>query len=182
MEGHHLGVFPLGDARVDFVLDEVANDGAKLVMLGGELHAVTVSPMVRPMPIRHQQRAIDLGIVITDSDAALAFYRDLLGLDHEGDIPFAGLGLMHRLRCGDSLIKLIRTDQMPDACPAPGGIDAGTGLRYFTIHMENLDEMVQVCRDAGVTVVVPPMSPRPGLRIAIVEDPDRNLVEFVTNE
>ena len=134
------------------------------------------------MTIRHQQRAIDLGIVITDSDAALAFYRDLLGLDHEGAIPFAGLGLMHRWRCGDSLIKLIRTDQMPDACPAPGGIDAGTGLRYFTIHMDNVDEMVQVCRDAGVTVVVPPMSPRPGLRIAIVEDPDRNLVEFVTNE
>jgi len=26
------------------------------------------------------------------------------------------------------------------------------------------------------------MSPRSGLRIAIVEDPDRNLVEFVTNE
>ena len=51
------------------------------------------------MQIDLGQNAIDLGIVITDSEAALGFYRDLLGMDHEGDIPMpvGGGGTMHRL-------------------------------------------------------------------------------------
>ena len=44
------------------------------------------------MAIQHQQRAIDLGIVIQDSERSLAFYRDLLGMNHEGDMPMPGGG------------------------------------------------------------------------------------------
>ena len=70
--------------------------------------------------IEHQQRAIDLGIVVTDSARALGFYRDLLGFVHEGDMPtpIGGRGTMHRLRCGGSLIKLVALDTVPEARPA----------------------------------------------------------------
>lgn len=131
--------------------------------------------------IEHQQRAIDLGIVVTDSARALAFYRDLLGFVHEGDMPMpiGGGGTMHRLRCGDSLIKLVALDTVPSARPAPGPIDAGTGYRYFTIHMSNIATVVDACVAAGVTVVVPVVELRPKVTIAIVEDPDGNLVEFL---
>ena len=34
-----------------------------------------------------RKNAIDLGIVIKDSNASLAFYRDLLGFEHVADTP-----------------------------------------------------------------------------------------------
>jgi catechol 2,3-dioxygenase-like lactoylglutathione lyase family enzyme len=133
------------------------------------------------MAIEHQQRAIDLGIVITDSERSLGFYRDLLGMVHEGDMPMpiGGGGTMHRLRCGDSLIKLVCFDSTPESRAASGGIEAATGYRYFTIHMSNIHEVVDACVAAGVTVVTPVVELRPKVTIAIVMDPDGNLVEFL---
>lgn len=133
------------------------------------------------MDIQFGQRAIDLGIVITDSDAALGFYRDLLGMEHEGDIamPVGGGGVMHRLRCGDTLVKLVKFDDVPAERPAPGGITGATGYRYFTIHARNLDEIMAACSEAGVRIAVPTSEIRPGVRIGMVHDPDGNLVEFV---
>lgn len=133
------------------------------------------------MKIDLGQQAIDLGIVIRDSEASLAFYRDLLGMEHEGDIPMpiGGGGTMHRLRCGDTLIKLVKLNDAPTAAPAGGGIPGGTGYRYFTIHANNLAEMMDACEAAGAPVVVPTSEIRPGVTIGMVEDPDGNIVEFV---
>jgi len=131
--------------------------------------------------IRHGQRAIDLGIVVRDADAALAFYRDTLGLVDEGSMPMpvgAG-GTMYRLRCGDSLVKLVAFDENPEAKAPRGGIPGASGYRYFTIHVVNLDEVIAGCESAGVRVIVAPVAIRDGVRIALVSDPDGNTVEFV---
>ena len=129
--------------------------------------------------------AIDLGIVIRDSERSLAFYRDLLGLVHEGDMPMPGLGgggTMHRLRCGESLVKLVKFDAVPEEAAPRGGIDAATGYRYATLHVSNLDDVVAACKAAKVKVAVPVTEIRAGVRIAIVLDPDGNLVEFVQTD
>ena len=54
-----------------------------------------------------------------------------------------------------------------------------TGYRYWTISVSNLSELVQQCEAAGVTVAVPITELRPGITIAIVEDPDGNWVELL---
>jgi catechol 2,3-dioxygenase-like lactoylglutathione lyase family enzyme len=133
------------------------------------------------MTINFQRNALDLGIVVANGPRSLEFYRDVLGLVHEGDIamPVGGGGTMHRLRCGDSLVKLVAYDQIPEHCSVPGGIGAATGLRYLTIHATNIEEILTACEAAGVPVVMPLREIRPGVRIAMVEDPDRNIVEFV---
>lgn len=133
------------------------------------------------MPIDLRKDSIDLGIVITDSAASLAFYRDLLGFDHVADTPMpAGIdGTMHRLMCGTTLIKLVKLDAVPTASAPPGGITGGTGYRYFTIQVSNLPEITQQCKDAGVRVVVDNVEIRPQVSISMVEDPDGNWVEFV---
>jgi catechol 2,3-dioxygenase-like lactoylglutathione lyase family enzyme len=127
------------------------------------------------------QDAIDLGIVVTDGDASLAFYRDLLGMDHEASIPMplGGGGTMHRLRCGTTLIKIVALDEPPTASPPPGGIVGGTGFRYFSIHANNVAEVMQACEAAGVAIVMPVTEARPGVTVAMVNDPDGNVVEFV---
>jgi catechol 2,3-dioxygenase-like lactoylglutathione lyase family enzyme len=90
-----------------------------------------------------------------------------------------GGGTMHRLLCGDSLIKLVVPAKAPPANAPPGGIPGATGYRYWTISVSNISDVVAACREAGRNVVVPEREIRPGIRIAIVEDPDGNWVEFL---
>jgi predicted enzyme related to lactoylglutathione lyase len=89
-----------------------------------------------------------------------------------------GVGVMHRLLCGDSLIKLVVLPAVP-AAAAPGGIQGAAGYRYWTITISNIAEMVKACADAGAKVVMAEREIRPGIRIAIVADPDGNWVEFL---
>ena len=78
------------------------------------------------MGVQLAKNAIDLGIVIRDSEASLKFYRDTLGFEHVADIPMplGGGGTMHRLNCGDTLVKLVKFDNVPEAANPPGGIAA----------------------------------------------------------
>ena len=131
------------------------------------------------MPIAINKAAIDLGIVTSNGEAMLAFYRDVLGLKVQGQMAMpGGSGTMHRLLCGDSLIKLVVMPSLP-AAAVPGGIGGGAGYRYWTITVSNLSEMVKTCADAGVPVVWTEREIRPGVRIAMVADPDGNWVEFL---
>jgi len=128
-----------------------------------------------------RKTAIDLGIVIKDSDASLAFYRDLLGFEHVADTPMsAGIpGTMHRLMCGDTLVKLVSLADTPEAAAPPGGIVGATGIRYFTMQITNLAEVTDACKAAGVNVIIDQVEVRDGVSISMVEDPDGNWVEFV---
>lgn len=123
--------------------------------------------------------SIDLGIITKNADKMLAFYRDLLGLEVEGQLPMPDGGVMHRLKCGDSIIKIVVNGKEPPAESPSGGIGGATGYRYWTITIDNLEQAVEICRNAGIKVVVPVMEFRPGVRISILEDPDGNWVEFV---
>lgn len=123
--------------------------------------------------------SIDLGIVIRDSDKALAFYRDLLGFEHVADTPVPGGATMHRLLCGTSLVKLVKFDKVPDAANPPGGIPAASGLRYFTMSVSNLDELLADCDKAGHKIIWSKREVRPGVFVGMVEDPDGNWVEFL---
>jgi glyoxylase I family protein len=127
--------------------------------------------------------AIDLGIVIRDSEASLAFYRDTLGFEHVADIPMplGGGGTMHRLMCGDTLVKLVKFDDVPEASNPPGGIVGATGYRYFTMIVSNLEEVMAQVGQAGYKVVISVREARPGVTIGMVADPDGNWVEFVQN-
>lgn len=126
--------------------------------------------------------SIDLGIVTSNGAAMVAFYRDLLGFVEEPQTPFPGGGVMNRLRCGTSLIKIVEPDPAPAEVPPPGPIPRATGYRYWTISVSNLADLVSACEADGRRVVVPATEIRPGVSIAIVEDPDRNLLEFLQAE
>jgi len=133
------------------------------------------------MAVSLRKDSIDLGIVINDSEASLAFYRDVLGFEHVADSPMPpGMdGIMHRLMCGTTLVKLVKLDQGPAAAAPPGGIPGATGYRYFTMQVTNLDEITQACRDAGANVILDSVEIRPNVSISMVTDPDGNWVEFV---
>ncbi|MBH80732.1 MAG: extradiol dioxygenase [Gammaproteobacteria bacterium] len=123
------------------------------------------------------KESIDLGITTQNPAAALAFYRDTLGFEHVGEMKLDGI-TVQQLMCGTSMIKLVCHDEAPPAVAPPGGPAGATGLRYWTIAVNDLEEIAQRCVDSGCTFAMPVQEFRPGLKIAIVEDPDGNWVEF----
>ena len=132
------------------------------------------------MAVSLSKGAIDLGIVTRNGDAMVGFYRDLLGFREEPSTPFPMGGVMYRLWCGDSLIKIVVPEPAPEADPPAGPIASATGYRYWTMRVDNLAGIMAECEAAGVKIVVPLTEARPGVTIGMVEDPDGNWVEFVT--
>jgi hypothetical protein len=125
------------------------------------------------------KKAIDLGLVTTHGDAMLASCRSVLGLEYKASMAMPeGGGTMHRLPCGDRLIKLVVLPQVP-AATAPGGPPAGAGYRWWTITVGKLSEMVKACAAAGHPVALSERETRPGVRIAMVADPEGNWVTFL---
>ena len=88
---------------------------------------------------------------------------------------------MHRLKAGDSIVKIIETDPKPEVDAPPGGIRGATGYRYWTIHVEDLTGVIDHLQAEGVEVMVPVKTIRDGVTIAIVADPDGNWVELLHN-
>ena len=111
----------------------------------------------------------------------VAFYRDTLGFTDMGEAQSI-VGTMHRLGCGTSHIKLVQPGTPPPAVAPPGGVGAATGYRYWTISVPDLDEVLRACEAAGRPIVLPPTVARPGVTVAMVEDPDGNLVEFLQSD
>lgn len=133
------------------------------------------------MGVELTKEGVDLGIVTNNGEAMMTFYRDTLGFDHEGDIPFPLGGTMHRLWCGRSLIKIVVPEPPVTKKPEPGPITSAGGYRYWTISVSNLEELVAACQATGCNVPVEPREIRPGVTIAMVEDPDGNWVELLQN-
>jgi len=121
--------------------------------------------------------SIDLGIVTNNQEAMVAFYRDVLGFEDAGTMPVPG-GTMHRLICGTSAIKLVQMNKPREVVAPPGGMGGATGYRYWTMAVNNLEDVLAACEQSGAKVAVPLTEFRPGVTIAIVEDPDGNWVEF----
>ena len=120
--------------------------------------------------------SIDLGVLVSDIQASLHFYQELLGLKFIEKIP-VWFGTMYRLRFGTSDFKLID----PSARPSQGliGLESQVGFRYVTFVIKNLSDVCKELRSKGVVFEVPEKESRPGVRIAMVRDPDGNVVEFV---
>ena len=123
--------------------------------------------------------AIDIGIVTNNGESMLAFYRDTLGLEFEATIPMPGGGTMHRFKVGESIVKIVEAEPRPEVDAPPGGIRGATGYRYWTIWVNDIAGAIGEIENAGSKVVVPVKEIRPGVTIAIVEDPDGNWLELL---
>lgn len=122
------------------------------------------------------KNSLDIGVIVSDIRASLNFYQNLLGLEDAGTTPL-WFGTMHRLRFGTSDFKLID----PKTTPPRGatGLENQLGFRYVTFVVENLTDLCNGLRQNGIEFTLPEKELRPGVRIAMVKDPDGNIVEFV---
>lgn len=118
-------------------------------------------------------------LIVRDFDAALAFYRDVLGLEGEGESPYAELG-----SAGSS--KLVLLDHA--FWKTVGGLAGPTPRAWkregmvLAIQVEDADAEYQRIKSKGVAIASPPSDrPMMGLRNFQVYDPDGNVVELTSN-
>jgi len=135
------------------------------------------------MTIKLASDSIDLAIVTANPEAMTTFYRDVLGLEDAGQTAARTTpgGVVRQFLCGTTTIKLVTYASPPPARAPGGGPRLATGYRYWAIHVTNLEEVVAACEGAGRPIVVPIKEISPGVRVAIVEDPDGNWVEFLAS-
>jgi glyoxylase I family protein len=126
--------------------------------------------------IKPAKDALDLGILVGDIDKSLEFYQHILGLEFVGETT-VWYGKIHRLRFGSSDLKLVAPNELPPK--GAMGLENQLGFRYITLVVENLSEICEQLRKAGVKFALDETETRPGVRVAMVEDPDGNIVEFL---
>jgi catechol 2,3-dioxygenase-like lactoylglutathione lyase family enzyme len=134
----------------------------------------------------------DIGIVVQDGARALAFYQGVLGLELEHQVPLPDGGVLYRLLCGGSVLKVLAPLHQPAPRPDRGadlpfatleglvrGCTERLGYCYIALTVSNLAEVYQRCMALGCRPVFALAPTRPGTELAVVEDPDGNWVELV---
>lgn len=125
------------------------------------------------------QRPLEAGLVTRNPMEMLDFYQRVLGFEQEGEIPFPGTGVVHRLRRGVSTLRLLALEQPPEQSPVKGEFTATIGIRYLALWVVELEVVVTSCRRWGLSVPVVPRELRPGIQVAMVMDPDGNTLELM---
>jgi len=120
--------------------------------------------------------SLDIGILVGDITASLNFYQNILGLKLVDQRPL-WFGTMYLLQFGSSDLKLIVPEAMPPKGPV--GLENQLGFRYVTFIVRNLSQFCAKLQNEGIEFALPEKEIRPGVRVAMVKDPDGNIVEFV---
>ena len=145
-------------------------------------------------------QTIDLGMVVSDLEKSLKFYKDVLGFSEVSGFKVPGqfaadAGLANSLDLdvhvlvlgtGDTAtkLKLMQFKSSPGARVDNAFIHSSYGFRYLTIAVKDLNAAVAKANDAGGKLIAKCPVPLPagfpaGLGLANYRDPDGNLVELV---
>ena len=130
--------------------------------------------------------AVDLGIVCSDFEHSLHFYRDVLGFEEVLDIripPDVATGAclaprefrQVRLKAGHTLIKLMEIDSPPN----PRSDEFQAGVRWLTFIVEDVPLLVAQLKAKGVEFMAEPVSAPDAEHVVCARGPDGMLIELV---
>ncbi|MEZ6048327.1 MAG: VOC family protein [Planctomycetaceae bacterium] len=143
---------------------------------------------------------VDFGIVVSDIDKSVEFYRDVLGMteafsfDVSSQIATdAGLtnqqpATVHVMTAGEGeMATKVKLMQIGDETPQKQDltyINSTLGMSYITLHVKNVSQMLENAAEYNVKPIAKgPTDISRGsgnkMVLAIVRDPDGNFVELV---
>lgn len=112
-------------------------------------------------------RIAHVGIAVPDLEAALAFYRDVLGLTPHAAEEADGATILS-LPLGDSQVELL-TPLHPDSPIGRFLAKRGPGIHHICYRVPDLDAALEACRAAGYRLIdETPRVGAAGRRIAFV--------------
>jgi methylmalonyl-CoA/ethylmalonyl-CoA epimerase len=108
------------------------------------------------------ERVNHLGVIVDDMDAAIAGFRDRLGLELAKTEVYADILDIAFLPCGDTQVELISPREDDD--PAARWLrEHGPGIQHVAFEVDDLDAALE-----GKGILTPPNSPSEGLRVAMI--------------
>jgi catechol 2,3-dioxygenase-like lactoylglutathione lyase family enzyme len=129
-----------------------------------------------------------VGVTVSDLEATLPFYRDVLDFDVlsrfsvDGEAFERGVGVdgasaaFAHLDGGDVRVELVEYDPAGEACRADRVNQ--TGAKHLGVGVDDLDAFYAELPD-DVPTVSEPQTTASGTKILFVEDPEGNLVEVL---
>ncbi|WP_066073123.1 VOC family protein [Frankia sp. EI5c] len=120
---------------------------------------------------------LEVGLVSTDGGLA-EFYAKVLELELLPPLA-AGPGVVHRAQGAGNTIKVMVPGNAPEIAEPVWPFFAATGLRYLTVHTSDLDGVITRATALGGRVKHGPISLSPSVRMAVLLDPDGNVLEVV---
>ena len=120
-------------------------------------------------------------VQVSDPDTALAFYRDVLGLDVRNDVANEGFRWITVGAPAEPGVSIVLTNYV-NGGPEDGAVVAGLlakgALNGVHFHADDLDAAFAKIRDAGAEIVQEPTEQFWGTRDFAVRDPSGNLVRI----
>ncbi len=118
-----------------------------------------------------------VALTVGDVGATRAFLVGVLGFTEGNSEAVPSLGTTKfEFAAGATTLKVWQIDGLP---ADTGPIQAYSGIRYLTAEVDNIDAVLTRARAAGRTIPVEPRDIAPGVKIAMVEDPDGNWFELL---
>lgn len=120
---------------------------------------------------------VDVGLVPSNPDASVAYYRDVLGFRQ---LPSAELGgglTQHRFALGGHLLKLNAYAEPPPA--QKGGVESAVGIRLLAFLLDDYDALLGRLREHGRKYSELIADRDAPFRVAFTNDPDGNALELV---
>lgn len=136
-----------------------------------------------------QLSAHHVGTTVRDLDRAVAFYRDVLGLEVlaeftvSGDEFATGVGVpgatgeFAHLDADGVRIELIEYDPEGEGCTADSVNQPGA--KHLGFEVEDVDAFYEALPD-DVETVSEPQTTSSGAQICFLRDPEDNLIEIIT--
>lgn len=120
---------------------------------------------------------LEIGLV-SSSPALAEFYAAVLELEALPAIE-AGPGVVHRVTGAGIVIKVMVPRRPPAVTEPVWPFFAATGLRYLTLYASDLDGIIARATARGGEVKVGPLDLSPTVRMAVLRDPEGNVLEIV---
>jgi catechol 2,3-dioxygenase-like lactoylglutathione lyase family enzyme len=120
-------------------------------------------------------------VQVDDPDAALAFYRDTLGLEVRNDVANDGHRWISVGAPAQPDVTIVLTNYVnggPDDGDALAALLAKGALNGVNFHTDDVDGTFEQVRDAGAEIVQEPTDQFWGTRDFALRDPSGNLVRI----
>lgn len=139
---------------------------------------------------------MDLGVVVSDLDASIEFYTNVIGLQKTGGFTVgpefctsAGLTDGHALNVtiltpnGDANGTNLKLMEISEAESKPSDntfVHSQLGFSYLTFRVNDIDALLERVETHGATLASKELVSLGGqVRLTVVRDPDGNLVEVI---
>ncbi|WP_422348356.1 VOC family protein [Flagellimonas sp.] len=139
---------------------------------------------------------ISIGVVVTDLEASLDFYTNVIGMKELGEFSVTDeMGEKTGLTGGIAFdVKVLKLYDAPNATEyklmsfgnekneGEKHIQDRNGMRYITIFYKSLDAVIQRLEDNNITFLNQKSTTIPdGRRFILVQDPDGTFIELIGN-